>query len=88
MFHNNVQAVRRLNNLIHLNNVGVPDYLQDVELAGYSFDVVDLGDFRFLKNFYCNFLLGEHVDSFLYFAEGALTQGFCDAVATNNSTIR
>lgn len=50
---------------------------QNVELSGYSFDVVDICDFLFDDDLDCDFLAGGEVNGSFDFAEGA----FSDSVA-------
>jgi hypothetical protein len=45
VLHNYVQAGRRLNDLVHLNNVRMSDDLEDVDFSRYSLYIVYFSDF-------------------------------------------
>ena len=51
--HDKEQLLRRLDNLEELDDVRMPDQLQDVDLSCDSLDVGLAGDLALFKYFYC-----------------------------------
>ena len=84
MFHYYEQPSGSLDDLVHLYNVRMANNLEDVELATNSFHISDFGDLVFLKNFDCDLLLCEKMDSLFNLSEGALTKRLRNSVTTNN----
>jgi len=72
VLHYNEESSRRLYDLVHLNDVRMANNFEDVEFSTHSFNVGDFGDLVFLKNFDCDLLLCEKMDSLLNFTESAL----------------
>lgn len=83
VLHYDVEAEWSLNNLVHLNDMGVAHYFKNVDLASHTLNIVDLCDFVLFKNFDCHFLPCKKVNALFDFAKGALTKSFCHSVATN-----
>ena len=54
MLHNQEQSSWRFDNLVQLDDMGMPHNLENVDLATDSFHVVHVGYLAFLKNFDCN----------------------------------
>ena len=84
MLHNDVQPGRRLNDLVHLNDVRVTYNFQNMDFSGHTLYIVDFSDFAFFEYFDCDLLLSEQMNAFLDFAESALAQSSSDAVAANH----
>ncbi len=62
--------------LVQLNNAGMSDEFEDVDLSGYSFHIGDIDDFLFHEYFYRNLLPCESMSGQFNFSESALTDGF------------
>lgn len=58
IFHYKVNVGFRLDDLIELDDIGMPEYFEDTNLSSDSFYIGLLNDFLFLKGFNGNFLLG------------------------------
>ena len=54
MLHDQKELVRRLNDLIELNDVRMPYYLQDVKFSADSLYIIDIGYLAFLEDFNCD----------------------------------
>ena len=80
VLHNEVQLLRRLDDFVELDDVRVADHFEDVYFAGHSFNVVDILDLVFLKNFDCDLLSSEIVHSQFDLTEGALADGLAQNV--------
>lgn len=72
--HDQEKIFWRLNDLIQLDDIGMTDKFQDVDLSCDSLNVSDVNDFVFLKYFYGDFFTGRNVSCELNFSEGALTE--------------
>lgn len=72
VLHNDVEPGRGFNNLVHLNDVWVAHYLQNMDLTRYSLYVVHFCDLVLFEDFYRDLLIREQVNSFFDFAEGPL----------------
>lgn len=83
VLHNDVEPCWGLDDLVHLNNVGVAHYFENVDFPSDSLDVVYLCDFVFFEDFDCYFLLSEQMNSLLHLAEGALAEGLGHSVAAD-----
>lgn len=82
VLHNDVEASRGFNNLIHLNDVRVAHNLQDVDLSRNALNVVHFCDFILFEDFDRDLLIREQVNAFFDFAESSLAQGLGHSVAT------
>lgn len=51
ILHDEIQLLRGLDNLVKLNNVRVTDHLQNVDFPGDAFDIINVLNFVFFKNF-------------------------------------
>jgi len=76
VLHDHEQFFLRLDNLVQLDNVGVANLLQNLDLASDTLDIFLVIDFLLLKNFYCHFFAGQNVRTLFDLAEGAFAQGF------------
>ena len=56
VLHNHIELFLRLDNLIELDDIGMPHLLQNFNLSSDSFDIFLVMNLIFLKNFNCNFL--------------------------------
>ncbi len=72
VLHDEVELLGCLDDLVKLNDVGVPNQLQDVDFSGNSLDVRDLGNHVLLQDFHCHFFACENVDAELDLSKGAL----------------
>ena len=88
MLHNDVKAGWCLNNLVHLDDVGVADNFQNVELTCHSLNIRHLNNLVLHKNLNCDFLPRKEMNTFFNFSEGALAQCFGHHVAANNLLMR
>ena len=52
ILHDEIQLSRCLDDFIELHHVGMPNELQDVDLAGHAFDISDINDAFLLKDLY------------------------------------
>ena len=56
ILHDQVELLRGFYDFIKLNDVWVPDHFQDVDFSCNSFDIINVLDFIFFKNFDSNSL--------------------------------
>ena len=84
VLHYDVEAEWGLNNFVHLNDMGVPHYFKNVDLACHSFDIIHLCDFVLFKNFNCNFLSCKKVNALFNFAKGSLAQSLGHFVGSDD----
>jgi len=78
--HYQVQLLGGLNDFVQLDDVGMPNDLEDMNLSSDSFDVVDIDDLVFLQNLYGDLLACQVVDSKFNLTEGALADGLAQDV--------
>lgn len=74
--HDQEQMFWGLDDLVKLNDVGMADQFEDVDLSGNSLDICHIDDSILFKNFYCNFLSSWDVCGKLHFSEGTLSKCF------------
>ena len=72
VLHDQVELLGRFDDFVQLYDVGMPDHLQDVDFSGNSFNVVDVLDFVFFKDFDRDSLVCQFMNSELDLAESAL----------------
>lgn len=82
VLHNQKQVLGRLDDLVELDDVGVPYELQDVDLPGHPLDIRDVDDSRLLQDLDGHWLAREAVRRRLHFAEGAFAQGLPKSTRT------
>lgn len=83
ILHDQVQVIIVFNHLVQLNDVRVPDFLEDCD---FSVDSVNIGlilDFIFFQYFDGHLVASYNVRSLFDFAEGSLTFGFPDDEASD-----
>jgi hypothetical protein len=61
--------------LVELYDVGVPEYLENADLSGDSFDICLFNNFLFLKCLNGHFLTSRDMDAQPHLAESALANG-------------
>ena len=83
ILHYQVQLFWSFNYLVQLNNIWMPDHLQDVNLSSYSFYIVYVDNFVFLQDFDCDFLTCEIVKTQLDFAKRPLSYSFGQHILPN-----
>ena len=76
MLHDEIKLILCLDDLIKLDDPGVPDLLQDPYLPRYAVDVHLILDFRFLQNLDGHLFLGDSLNAELDFSKSAFTQLF------------
>lgn len=64
-----------VSNLIELNDVLMPDELQDVDLSGHPLYIGHLHDTLLLQNFDGHFFLSDLVHGRFHFAKGSFALG-------------
>ena len=83
ILHNQIKSLFGLNNLVHLNNIRMSDYLQNMYFPCNSFDISDVLDFVFFQDFDSNLFIGLDMDAFLYLSEGSLSNGLPNDVLSD-----
>lgn len=78
--HHEKQILCSLNDLVKLNDIGMTDELQDVNLARYSLNIGNVNDFVLFEDFDCNGLPCWLMGGVFYLSEGTLAQGLPDLV--------
>ena len=63
ILHDQEELPVGFDDLVELDDVGVPHYLQDLDLSSHSFNVCFVNDLFFLEYFDCHFLSGERVSA-------------------------
>jgi hypothetical protein len=74
VLHYKKQFVIRLDNLVQLDHVGVPDLFKDLDFSGDHVDVLLIGDLALLEDFNGDLLLSNHMRSHHDFSKGALAK--------------
>lgn len=72
---NQVKLPGSFNVFIQLDDVGVPDGLQYLDLSRHSFDVDILHNFMFFKDLNCHFFSSKVVLSYFDFTKGTFSYG-------------
>lgn len=72
VLHNQVYAALGLNDLIELRDIGMPEYLQDADLSGDSFDICLVDYLILLQHFDGHSFAGGNVDGEVDLPESAL----------------
>ena len=78
--HDQVELARSLNDLVKLNDIGMPDQLENVDLARNSFDISHVTNSILLQNLDRNTFLGQLVLAFAYFTKSAFANLFFNVV--------
>ena len=78
--HDQVELARSLNDLVKLNDIGMPDQLENVDLARDSFDISHVTNSILLQNLDRNTFLGQLVLAFAYFTKSAFANLFFNVV--------
>ena len=73
VLHHQEQLLGGFDDLIQLDDVRMPNLLEDADLSGDSFDIRNISYFTFFKNFNCNFFLSLRMDSHLHLPECTLS---------------
>ena len=79
-FHDQVELARSLNDLVELNDIGVPDQLENVDLTRDSFDISHVTNSILLQNLDRNTFLSQLVLAFAYFTKSAFANLFLNVV--------
>ena len=80
IFHNQVQLFLGLDDLVELDDLGVSDYLQNMDLSGHALHIGDITDLGLLEDLDGNFLSGGEVSPQFHLAEGALSYRFPEKI--------
>jgi hypothetical protein len=89
VLHHEEQLLLGLDDFVELDDVGVPDELEDVHFPRDALDVCDVHDLALLEDLDGHGLLGEGVVGQLDLAEGALAEGLAeDVLADGLGTLR
>lgn len=83
ILHDQIQLLGRFNDLIQLNDVWVPDHLQDVDFTGNTLDIVHVLYFIFFENFHGDSLICQIVNAKLYFSKSSFANRFTENVVAD-----
>ena len=78
VLHDQVKFILCLDDLVELNDPWVPNLFQDSYLSSNPINVHLIRDFWFFQDLYCNFLLGDSLNSQFYFSECTFSKLFVD----------
>ena len=70
ILHHKIQLFAGLDDFIKLNDVRMSNYLEDVNLSGNSFNVVNINDLVFFEDFHSHFFSSQNMSSHFDFPEG------------------
>ena len=85
VLHDQKQPLRCFYDLVHLNDMGVSDDFEDVDLSLNTLNIVYIVNFPLFKNLDGDLLACVDVISLLDLSESALTKSFLDFVVSNHS---
>jgi hypothetical protein len=74
ILHNEKKVFRSFNDLVELDDVGVPDEFEDVDFSRDSFNICNIHYLIFLQDFYGYFFSRGDMDAHLYLPKRALSQ--------------
>ena len=83
MLHDQVEPFLCLNDLVELDNVRMPYYLEDMNLSCDSFYITDISNFPLLQNLDRHLLLSVHMHPLLYLPECTLSQCLNKPIVSN-----
>ena len=73
ILHNHVELFFSLNNFIELNDIWMPNFLEDLDFPSNSFNIFLIMDFIFLKNLYSNLRCQNH-GTYLFISQSVLAK--------------
>jgi len=82
VLHDEVEFIVGLNNLVKLDDVGMSDLLQNLDLSCNHVHILLVHYFALFKYLYGHFLLGDAMNAQLYLAKGAFTKRLVDEEVT------
>lgn len=74
--------------LVQLDDVGVPNQLENVDLTGYSFDICHVNNPLLFEDLDGHFLLGEGVSAHLNLTEGSFADCLANHVVADLAGLR
>ena len=84
VLHDQVELARCLNDLVELDDVGVPDELQDVDLSGHPLNIGHICDPLLLQDLDRNLLIRQSMGAKLDLAKRAFAYGLANEVVAND----
>jgi hypothetical protein len=79
-FHDQVELPRSFDDFVELDDVGMPDRLQDVDLAGHALDICEVNDPFLFKDFDRNRFPCKEMRAELDLSKGPFADGPADHV--------
>lgn len=87
ILHHQEELLRCLYDLVELDEVGMSDLFEDVDLACDSFHIGYITYFALLQHFHCNFFTCQRVDAKFDFPKSTLAKVACkDIIADSPSS--
>lgn len=87
MLHDHEEFLLSLNDLIELNDIGVADLLENLDLSGDSLHILLIIDLLLLQDLDCNLLASEDVSSLLHLSESTFAQWLTKNVMANGDIV-
>ena len=78
VLHDQIQFPLGLNNLVELNDVGVPDFLEDLDFPRYTVDICLILNFGLLQDLDGDLLARDGLHTQLDLAKSSFAQSFLD----------
>jgi hypothetical protein len=82
VLHHKIQPLLSFDNIIELNDVGMSDNFENVNLSGHSFDITNVSYPLLLQYFDGHLLLGIQMDSLLDLSKRPLTKCLHEFIVT------
>lgn len=86
ILHHEKQLLRSLYDLVELDEIGMSDLFQNVDLPCNSLDVRNITNFALLQNFDCNFFPRERMDPKFHLPERTLAKVASKDVISDGAT--
>ena len=86
VFHDQEKLLWSLDDLVELDDVGMPDLLQDVDFASDSLDIGHVGNATLLQHLHSHALASDRVDAQLHLPKSALAQVSSHHVVADRTT--
>jgi hypothetical protein len=87
MLHDHEEFFLSLNDLVELDDVGVADLLENLDLSRDPFHILLIIDFLLLQDLDCNLLPSEDVSSLLNLSESTFAQWLAKNVMANGDIV-